>query len=134
MKAALTIGFNGQCQAAFEFYEAVFNEKVEALFRYSDSPSSSSVPSNWQDKIIHGSINIAGMTLVGSDLLDEQYEQKKGFSILLSIDSHDEVEALFSALSCNGEVIIAPEKTFWSCCYAIVIDQFGIKWQLNCSI
>jgi uncharacterized glyoxalase superfamily protein PhnB len=45
--------------------------------------------------------------------------------------SDEKVDAYFDALQLNGQVILAPQKTFWSSRYAIVIDRFGVPWKLN---
>jgi PhnB protein len=41
------------------------------------------------------------------------------------------VKSYFNALQGDGQVILAPQRTFWSPCYAIVIDRFGVPWKIN---
>lgn len=92
----------------------------------------SEVPSEWQDKILHGNIEINNFELAGTDTLPEQYEKPSGFCLLLRLDSEQEVHRLFEALAIDGNVVLSPQQTFWSPCYAIVTDQFGVPWKLNC--
>lgn len=63
---------------------------------------------------------------------DAAADKPKGFHVLLGVDSEDRVKSIFAALQRDGEVVLAPQKTLWSPCYAIVVDRFGIAWKLNC--
>ncbi len=56
----------------------------------------------------------------------------QGFHVLLGVDSEDRVRSLFDSLQPGGQAILAPQKTFWSPCYAIVVDRFGVPWKINC--
>ncbi len=133
MNLSFNFNFDGHCRAAFSYYEKVLGGDIQQLFLYSDSPNASSLPNELQDKVMHGSVNIGNIELVGSDVMEEQYKKPEGFFILLSLDSSDKVKQIFADLSVDGEVLMSPETTFWSSCYAMVIDQFGIPWKLNCS-
>jgi PhnB protein len=41
------------------------------------------------------------------------------------------VVAAFNKLKKGGEVIMEVQETFFSTCYAYLIDRFGVSWQLN---
>ena len=62
------LSFNGQCEAAFRFYEERLGGVLGGMFRYADSPETNTVPPEWQAKIMHGSITIGGVTLMGADV------------------------------------------------------------------
>ena len=72
------------------------------------------------------------MELAGGDVKPEQYQKPKGFYLLLGLNTEDSVKSTFSLLSAAGEIILPPQKTFWSPCYAIVIDRFSVPWKINC--
>lgn len=46
-------------------------------------------------------------------------------------DSEDKVKSYFNALQAGGTVVLAPQRTFFSPCYAIVADRFGVPWKIN---
>jgi PhnB protein len=132
MNVSPYLSFNGQCEDAFRFYEHCFRGKLGPLFRYEGSPAATQVPPEWGDKIMHGSITIGDLLLMGADVAPSAYETPKGFSMSLQLTDTDEAERIFAALSDGGEVSMALEKTFWAERFGIVIDRFGVKWSINC--
>lgn len=132
MSLSFHIDFNGQCQEAFEFYAANLQGVIGTMLRVKDSPISQSYSSDWQHKIVHANISIQGVELAGGDVKPEQYQKPQGFYLLLGLSTEDAVRSAFAQLSAGGEIILPPQKTFWSPCYAIVIDRFSVPWKLNC--
>ena len=45
--------FNGQCEAAFRFYEQCLGGKIVAMMPHEGTPAADHVPSEWRNKIIH---------------------------------------------------------------------------------
>ncbi|WP_049722750.1 VOC family protein [Gilvimarinus polysaccharolyticus] len=132
MSLSFHIDFCGQCREAFEFYSKHLGGNIGTMLSFRDSPASSSIPGARQDEIIHANISIHGVELAGADLAPEQYQRPTGFYVLLSLTTDAQVKSAFSALEVGGDVIFPPQKTFWSSCYGIVVDQFGVPWKLNC--
>ena len=132
MDVTAYLNFNGQCEAAFKFYEQHLGARVGAIFRYAGSPMADQAPAGWENKIMHGNLTIGQMALMGADVRPLQYEKPQGFS--LSIQTKDPVEAerLFLALSEGGAVLMPLAKTFWAERFGMVVDQFGIPWMINC--
>ena len=131
MNLSFHINFDGRCAEAFQFYEKHLGAVPGPILSFKHSPSSADVPDEWQDKIIHGSITIDNLELAGADLMPDQYQKPKGIYLLLRLSSEGKVKTLFEILKKNGAVILPPQKTFWSPCYAIVEDRFGVPWKLN---
>ncbi len=131
MNISFHINFKGQCAEAFHFYEQHLDGVIDGLFKFKDTPASKTVPLEWQDKIVHGGVLIGNVEIVGADVLPEQYHPPRGFSLLLRLTTENDVKSKFKILSDGGEVIMPPQKTFWSPCYAVVIDRFGVPWDLN---
>lgn len=132
MSLSFHIDFNGQCQEAFEYYAKHLGGTVGTMLQFKDSPSASSVPANWQHKIIHANISIKNVELAGADLSPEQYRKPTGFYLLLGFNTESEVNAAFDKLVVGGHTILSPQKTFWSPCYAIVVDRYAVPWKINC--
>ena len=61
MKASTVLSFKGDCEAAFKFYEQHLGGQPGPIFRYAGSPMADSVPPDWRDKIMHGSIVVGDL-------------------------------------------------------------------------
>lgn len=130
MSLSFHIDFNGQCEEAFAFYAAHLGGKIGMMLRVKDSP----VPAMSEahgESIVHANISIDGVDLAGADVDPSRYEKPKGFYVLLGVDSEEKVRTYFKALQQDGHVVLAPQRTFWSPCYAIVTDRFGVPWKIN---
>ena len=132
MQMTTYLGFKGDCEAAFKFYEQVLGAQLGGLFRYRDSPMEAQAPAGWSDKIMHGSLTLGGQTLMGADISPDQYEQPKGVSLSLQIQSTTDAERIFKALANDGKVVMPLDKTFWAERFGMVVDRFSIPWQINC--
>ncbi len=124
--------FNGQCEAAFKFYEKVFNGRIEAMMPHTGTPAEEGVPAEWKEKILHAKIAIGDTLLMGSDSPPQYAEEMKGFSINIPVDTPEEAERIFNALAENGTVKMALEQTFWARKFGMLTDQFGVHWMINC--
>jgi PhnB protein len=124
--------FNGQCEAAFRFYEKVLGGKVETVMTYAGSPMADQTPPEWRNKVMHARLQVGDKTLMGSDPPPGQYEPMKGFSVTLSIDDPGEAERIFRELSENATVRMPIQKTFWAARFGMLVDQFGTPWMVNC--
>ena len=69
--------------------------------------------------------------LRAGDVAPDQYQEPKGFSLSLQIDSVADAERIFRSLSSGGRVVMPLEKTFWAARFAVVVDRFGIQWLIN---
>jgi PhnB protein len=132
LQASIHLVFDGQCEAAFQFYERVLGGKIVNILAYGNSPMAEQVPPGWHDKIVHGSFAVGGTVLAGADMLPEQYVRPQGFYVLLSVDDVMDAERIFSALAENGEVHMAIQQTFWSSRFGVLSDQFGVPWEISC--
>jgi PhnB protein len=132
MQMTTYLSFNGQCEAAFNFYEQCLGAQLGAIFRYAGSPFADQVPADWQDKVMHGSLTVGGQVLMGGDVAPGRYEEPKGFSLSLQLKGSTEAECVFQELSKDGRVMMPLEKTFWAERFGMVVDRFGIPWLINC--
>ena len=126
------VNFNGNCEAAFKLYEQCLGAKPGQLFRYGGSPLEDEVPADWSDKIMHGSLTIGDQVLMGADVASDKYEEPRGFSLSLQMESTTDAERIFREMSTGGRVVIPLEKTFWAARFGMVVDRFGIPWLINC--
>jgi len=61
------LSFNGQCEAAFKFYERRLGGKITAMMTYGGSPMEEQTPTEWRDKIVHACLMVGDKILMGSD-------------------------------------------------------------------
>jgi PhnB protein len=124
--------FNGQCEAAFRFYEKILGGKIEAMMPHAGSPMEQQVPAEWRNKVMHARLSLGGELLMGSDAPPDHYKPMQGFSVTLGIDDPAEAERVFHALSDKGTVQMPIQKTFWAARFGMLVDQFGTPWMINC--
>jgi len=126
------LSFNGDCEAAFKFYERCLDAKLGEMFRYGGSPMADYAPADWAGKIMHGSLTIGDRLVMGADVVPDKYEEPKGISLSLHIKNTDEAERVFQELSQDGSVMMPLQKTFWAERFGVVMDRFRIPWLVNC--
>lgn len=136
-KVNVYLTFNGQCEAAFNFYKSVFGGEFDGLYRFRDMPDAGfPIPEAIRDQVMHVGLPVSGDTaLYGSDSFDDgaghQLVQGNNVTICVNSQSADESRRIFEALSVNGTVRMPLAETFWSPLYGLVCDQFGIEWMVN---
>jgi len=54
-----------------------------------------------------------------------------GFSLSLTVPDEAEANRAFAALAEGGQVRMPLGKTFWSPCFGMVADRFGIGWMVT---
>jgi PhnB protein len=124
--------FDGNCEAAFKFYEKCLGARIESMFPHEGTPAAEHVPAEWRHKIMHASLAVGGQRLMGSDVPPEHYQKPHGFSVSLGIKKVVDAERIFHALEVNGQVQMPLQQTFWAVRFGMLIDQFGIPWMINC--
>lgn len=132
MQLSTYLNFNDQCEAAFKFYEQCLGGKIDAMMTYEGSPMAEEVPPEWHNKIMHASLTLGDRTLMGADSPPGQYEEAKGFHVLIGVDDPTKAEQIFQALAENGTVQMPIQETFWADRFGMLIDQFGTPWMVNC--
>jgi PhnB protein len=59
--------YNGNCEAAFKFYEKAVGAKIEVLMTHETAPPEMQTPPEWKKKIMHGRVSIDGELIMASD-------------------------------------------------------------------
>lgn len=123
--------FNGTCRAALSRYGEIFGAKPQ-LMEASGMPSDFPVPEDRKDWVMHGSLAIAGGTLMASDNIMGSSEPMAGTAVQLSYDTAAEAKTIFDALADGGEITMPWAPTFWSAGFGTLTDQFGVHWMVGC--
>jgi PhnB protein len=124
--------FNGECEAAFKFYEQCLGGKITFMMPHEGTPIADRVPAKWRNKILHASLKVGDEVLMGADAPPDHYQKPQGFSVTLGMKDPAEAERIFHALAENGTVQMPLQETFWAARFGMLIDRFGIPWMINC--
>lgn len=125
--------FNGRCEEALAFYQGALGAELTQLMRMKESPEPpppGMVPPGSEDKIMHASLRIGDTTLMASDGNCQGQASFQGFSLSLTPADPAEAERLFTALGDGGKVQMPLARTFFSPCFGMVEDRFGVSWMI----
>lgn len=125
--------FNGRCEEALAFYQGALGAELTQLMRMKESPEPpppGMMPPGSEDKIMHASLRIGDTTLMASDGNCQGQASFQGFSLSLTPADPAEAERLFTALGDGGKVQMPLARTFFSPCFGMVEDRFGVSWMI----
>ena len=125
------LSFNGQCEAAFKFYERCLDGKIVAMMTYAGSPMAEQTPPEWRNKVMHAHMTIGDQVLTGMDAPPERFQKPQGFHVNINVKDVAQGKKIFEALSEQGNVVMPFGKTFWSPGFAMFVDRFGTPWMVN---
>ena len=126
------LNYNGNCAAAFKFYEKALGAKIDMLQTHGETPMKDQVPADWHKRVMHAQLSVGGAVLFASDAPPDGYEKPQGITVALQVDDPVEAERRFNALSDGGNVTMPIQQTFWAQRFGMVTDKFGIPWMVNC--
>jgi PhnB protein len=129
------LNFDDTCAAAFDLYQSVFGGTFTSKVLFKDAPTPDGKPLSPEDenKIMHVSLPIGEVVLMGSDRPCGMGKTTFGDNISISIaaSSKEEADRLFSGLSAGGKVTMPMNNTFWGAYFGMFTDKFGIHWLIN---
>ena len=132
MKLNVYLSFAGNCKEALMFYQSVLGGEIASIMTYGESPEDMG-PADWKDKVMYGSLQVAGMDLMASDVDPDRFVTPQGYHISIMVDDVEEAERVFGALSEGGTTVTPLEETFWAARFGMLTDRFGISWMVNCN-
>jgi len=128
----ISLAFDGQCEAAFRFYERCLDGSITYTQTWGESPMAARAPEGWSGKIAHATLKVGDTAFLGSDVPANVYKKPQGFSIILQMDDPAAAERVFNALAEKASVDMPLQQTYWARRFATFVDQFGISWSINC--
>lgn len=129
--------FSGQGEEAIAFYQKALGAELQMIMRFNESPEPPPpgvLPPGFESKIMHASLQVGSTTLMLSDGCSPGQEGFRGFSLSLQVPNEAEASRVFAALSEGGKVSMPLGKTFWSPCFGMVEDRFGVGWMVTVPI
>jgi PhnB protein len=130
MQVTPYLHYNGNCEAAFKFYEKELGGKIELLMRYADAPPDMPTTPESKNKVMHARLWLDGGVLLGSDSPPQHHQRPQGFSVTLTVNDPADAERRFNALCKDGNIHMAFAKTFFARGFGMGTDQFGIPWMV----
>jgi PhnB protein len=130
MKVEPYLYFDGRCEEAIEFYRRSLGAEVTMLVRFKENPEPGMCPPGAEEKVMHANLLIGSTTVMASDGHCGGQPAFQGFSLSLSLTDEAEAKRLFAALSDGGQVQMPLTQTFFSPCFGMVADRFGVSWML----
>lgn len=124
--------FGGRCEEALDFYQSGLGAKIEMLMRFNQSPDplpEGMLQAGFENKVMHAAFLIGKTRIMASDGCNER-AGFDGFRLNLMVDHADHAQHAFQALAEGGKIDMPLGKTFWSPCYGMVTDKFGIGWMV----
>ena len=126
------LDFAGRCDEALAFYRDALGAEVEMLMRFSESPEPTPpgmLQPGFENKVMHSSFKVRGVTLMATDGCNDQ-SKFDGFQLALTVPAEADARRAFDALAAAGTVLMPLTKTFWSPCFGMVTDKFGVRWMV----
>lgn len=134
MKVETYIFFEGRTDEALDFYQKALGAKVETRMRYSESPRpvpKEMLPPGGASRIMHASFIIGETRVLCSDGHVEGEADFHSFSLAITVADEARARACYQALLADGgEVRSALQKTFFSPCFGMLRDRFGVGWMV----
>ena len=123
--------FEGRCDEALAFYRQALGAEVTFLMRYKENPQPQFNPPGLEEKVMHANVRVGDATFMVSDGRCRQPAAFQGFALSLAPPNEEEAKRMFAALAEDGQVQMPLGKTFWSPCFGMVTDRFGVLWMIN---
>ena len=135
---SIYLNFMGNAEEAFSFYKSVFKTEFSApMARMGDMPAQPGAPSLSdadKKKIMHVALPIVGGTqIMGTDMIESMGHKLtigNNTTISLNLDTKEEADRIYNALSVGGTDCVAPHDEFWGY-WGVCLDRFGIRWMFN---
>lgn len=124
--------FSGRCDEALEFYRKAVGAEVEMIMRYNESPEApppGMLQAGFEKKIMHCQFRIRGNTLMASDGCDDT-NKFDGVRLALAVPNESDARKAFDGLADGGTVQMPLTPTFWSPCFGMLTDRFGLGWMV----
>jgi PhnB protein len=126
-----------RCWPGTAFYAKTFGTELTMLSRYSDMPAAGpgELPAEERNLVLHAALPIiGGHVLMATDILGSMGQETRignNTTLCLDVDSKDEADRLYGALSEGGSEGSPMTDMPWGAYWGVVLDRYGIRWMVN---
>lgn len=134
MKVNTYLNFPGNCEEAMSYYEKHLGAKVLMKSHFADM-AANGAPGNLppglnREGILHARFMIGETMVLASDGPADRCLPMRSAYLCLSVNSNEEAERAFQALSEGGEIFMPLGETFFAERFAQFRDKFGVNWMV----
>ena len=124
------LNFPGTCTDAIAFYEKHLGAKLlmKMTFGQMSADPKNIPPGMDNDSVLHARFTLRDTMIMASD--GPHAEPMRSAYITLRVDSNEEAERIYNALTEAGEVFMAFGETFFAHRFGQFRDKFGINWMV----
>jgi PhnB protein len=134
MKLTTYVNFPGTCAQALDFYVQQLGATIQMKGTFGEMASrggpQAPPPGLKPESIIHARIQIGDTVVMASDGPPEHVQPMRSAYLTLSVNSNEEAEHIYAALTAGGTIFMPLEETFFAQRFAMFRDQFGVNWML----
>ncbi|MGJ7921227.1 VOC family protein [Neobacillus sp. LXY-4] len=134
MAVEVYLTFNGNCREAMEFYAEAFGSAKPEIMSFGEAPPNPDfqLPDEAKNLVMHSRVTISGSNVMASDTYPgSPYTVGNNVSVTVITKDVDELKTAFNKLKEGGKVGMELQETFWSKCYGMLTDKFGVAWQFS---
>jgi len=125
------LSFNGNCREAMNFYKECLGGEL-VLQTIGESPLSDKMPPQMKENILHSTLTMNALVLMGTDMLGEKGLVKgTAVSLMLNCSSEEEIKKYYANLSKDGQATHPLEISFWGALFGDLTDKYGNHWLLH---
>lgn len=128
MKVNIYLNFAGNCSEALDYYVKDLGAKIIMKATFDTMPDARMVPPGMEKKILHARIALGETIVMASD--GPKAEPMRSAYVTLGVDSNEEAERIYAALTDGGEVFMKMGETFFAHRFGQFRDKFGINWMV----
>lgn len=125
------IHFNGNCLDAIKLYERAFPLDNKEVYMYEEAAKDDSLKVNKAmfGKVMHSTITLSGTKFNMSDVEEDII---KGDMVCFNVflKNPEEVLTAYKVLGETGTIVEEPGEIFFARLFTVVIDEYGIRWQI----
>lgn len=111
-----------------EFYARAFGGEIIMLRTFGEMPGGDP---NLKDKVMHLRLQAAGQLFFLNDAVREPARPGNNITLTLDFETEAEAQNAFTGLSEGGNVVIPLAGQFWGNLTGMLVDQFGVLWQIS---
>ena len=121
----------GQCREAFQFYAQALRGEIVAVSTYGDMPGACGhIPADRLSRVANVQLVAAGATIMGSDNVmggdaADRDEGRNDTTVNVQVDTVEEAERVFAALSAGGTVQMPIAESPWALRFGMFKDKYG---------
>ncbi len=115
------------CKQALDYYKEVFGGEIKNV----QMADGKEMFKGQEGKIIHAELHVNDDCIIYLNDAFGTEPETSNITIILELESRDEITRLYSALKEKGDVTFDLQKTFWGSYHAVVTDGYGTTWSMD---